>query len=125
MNLPHHISEFSRCNDENGGGRKRGDMLETFKMLRGMNRVEKDWFVIQEEETRPTGAYATVVDGEVVKKREVLVAQQANLEILKNFFTVRAPGEWSILPDTVKAFDTLLIVPWKLGQKEQFPLKKS
>ena len=84
--------------------RARGDMVETFKTLRGMNRVEKgEWFVIQEEETRPTRANARVVEGEIVKKREVLVPQRYNLEIRKNFFTVRVPEEWNRLPDVVKA----------------------
>ena len=84
--------------------RTRGDMVETFKTLRGMNRVEKgEWFVIQEEETRPTRANARVVEGEIVKKREVLVPQRYNLEIRKNFFTVRVPEEWNRLPDVVKA----------------------
>ena len=84
--------------------RVRGDMIETFKTLRGANRVKKeDWFEIQEEEMRPTRSNAIEVGGEAVKKREVIVPQRCNLEIRKNFFTVRAASEWNLLPDAVKA----------------------
>ena len=84
--------------------RTRGDMIETFKTLRGHNRVEKEaWFEFQEEEARPTRSNTTVVDGTAVRKKEVLIQQRANLEVRKNFFTVRAAGDWNALPDAVKA----------------------
>ena len=84
--------------------RVRGDMIETYKTLRGVNRVRKEeWFETQEEEMRPTRSNAVVIEGEAVKKREVIVPQRCNLEIRKNFFTVRAANEWNQLPDAVKA----------------------
>ena len=50
--------------------RLRGDMIETFKTMRGINRVNRDeWFKIQVgEEHRPTRSN-TVVVGEVVERR--------------------------------------------------------
>ena len=84
--------------------RERGDMVETYKTLRGKNRVEKnEWFEAQEEDARPTRANATVIDGETVKKREVLVGQRANLEIRRNFFNVRVVNSWNRLPEEVKS----------------------
>ena len=84
--------------------RERGDMVETYKTLKGKNRVEKrDWFEIQEEDARPTRSNATVIDGETVRKREILVGQRANLESRRNFFNVRVVNSWNRLPEEVKA----------------------
>ena len=47
-------------------------MIETFKTMKGINRVRREeWFEIQEEEARPTRSNATVVDGEAVRRRDV------------------------------------------------------
>ena len=43
-----------------------------------------------------------VVDGEAVRKREVLVGQRANLEVRKNFFNIRAAKAWNEIPEEVK-----------------------
>ena len=56
-----------------------------------------------EEDARPTRANAMVVDGETVRRREVLVGQRANLEVRKNFFNVRVVSSWNLLPEEVKA----------------------
>ena len=85
--------------------RARGDMVETFKTLSGMNRVvASEWFDMQEEEARPTRANAVVVEGEMVRKKKVLVGQRANLEVRKNFFTVRVANEWNRLPPALIFF---------------------
>ena len=35
--------------------RERGDAIETFKTLKGFNKVEKEkWFKLEEEDSRPT-----------------------------------------------------------------------
>ena len=106
--------------------RARGDMVETFKTLKGANRVDKEkWFQLQEEESRPTRANANIVDGESVKKREVIVPQRANLEIRKNFFTVRVADAWNSLPDAVKASVSVngfknAYDGWRRTQKHEF-----
>ena len=88
--------------------RLRGDMIETFKTMKGVNRVRREeWFEIQEDEARPTRSNATVVDGEAVRRRDVIVPQRTNLEIRKHFFTIRVAEEWNRLPDAVKASTTV------------------
>ena len=83
--------------------RVRGDMVETFKTLRGFNRVEKNtWFQLQDDDARPTRPNAVVVNGSEVRRKEVIVQQRANLDLRKNFYTVRAAGEWNGIPDAVK-----------------------
>ena len=89
--------------------RLRGDMIETFKTMRGINHVEReDWFSIQvDEEHRPTRTNTLIVDGEVVRKLEVLVREQASLEVRRNFFTVRVEKTWNQLPEEIKAQKTV------------------
>ena len=79
-------------------------MIETFKTMRGVNRVNRDeWFRIQvEEEQRPTRSNTVVVGQELERRREVIVGQRAKLEVRRNFFTVRVEKEWNSLPETVK-----------------------
>ena len=84
--------------------RTRGDIIETFKTMRGINRVDREeWFRVQvEEEHRPTRSNTMVVGGELERRREVIVGQRAKLEVRRNFFTVRVEKEWNRLPETVK-----------------------
>ena len=52
--------------------RARGDMIETFKTMRGFNRVNREeWFKIQvESEHRPTRMNTIMVDGEPERRKE-------------------------------------------------------
>ena len=85
--------------------RLRGDLIETFKTMRGINRVNRDeWFRVQvEEEHRPTRSNTTVVGDSLERKREVIVRERTNLEVRRNFFSVRVERTWNMLPETVKA----------------------
>ena len=85
--------------------RERGDMIETFKAMKGFNRVEReDWFTIQEEaEHRSTRLNSFVVEGRQERKMEVIVGERAQLDVRKNFFTVRVEKGWNKLPEEVKA----------------------
>ena len=85
--------------------RLRGDMIETFKTMRGVNHVAReDWFRIQvEEDHRPTRTNALIVGGEVMRRRDVIVGERAALEVRKNFFTVRVEKTWNLLPEEIKA----------------------
>ena len=89
--------------------RTRCDMIETFKTMRGINRVDREeWFRVQvEEEHRPTRSNTVVVEGGLERRREVIVGQRAKLEVRKNFFTVRVEKEWNSLPEMVKAQRTV------------------
>ena len=85
--------------------RERGDLIETFKTMRGINRVERDrWFTVQEEEeeVQATRSNTVVVRGEAVRRKEVLRLERANLEIRRHFFAVRVGPKWNELPEEVK-----------------------
>ena len=84
--------------------RERGDMIETFKTMRGFNRVERDnWFTIQEvAEHRSTRLNTIRVEGKEERKMEVIVGARANLDVRKNFFSLRVENKWNKLPEVVK-----------------------
>ena len=83
--------------------RERGDAIETFKTMNGFNKVKKeDWFVLEEENSRPTRRNAEVTDEGVKKKAHVLRMEQARLEVRRNFFNVRAARTWNDIPQSVK-----------------------
>ena len=85
--------------------RERGDMIETFKTMRGFNRVEREnWFTIQEEaEHRSTRLNTIIVEGKEERKMEVIVGARANLDVRRNFFSLRVENKWNRLPEVVKA----------------------
>ena len=85
--------------------RKRGDLIEAFKTLNGLNNVEKsEWFSIAEpEEARPSTRSNTNVDGEVELKRPcVLLKERARTEMRNNSFRFRVQRSWNDLPDNVR-----------------------
>ena len=88
--------------------RTRGDAIETFKTLRGFNRVQREtWFSIQRGDERATRANTEVQEDGEKRRRDVLVKQRANLEIRKNFFTLRAERTWNALPGWVQEQQTV------------------
>ena len=88
--------------------RVRGNMIETFKTMRGVNHVNRDeWFSMQLEEHRPTRSNTAVVGEELERRKEVIIGQRAKLEVRRNFFTVRVEKEWNSLPEVVKAQRTV------------------
>ena len=83
--------------------RERGDVIQTFKVLKGFSNVESEnWFQVVADDARPTRANAIVEGNEVVKKDSMLVIDRARLEIRRNFFTIRAAKAWNELPENVK-----------------------
>ena len=77
--------------------RERVDMIETFKTMSGINRVERDgWFRVQEEEeeeiVQATRFNTMVVSREAVRRKKILKPERANLHIRRQFFTARALG---------------------------------
>ena len=89
--------------------RKRGDLIEAYKTLNGINRVEKEkWFSIQEADLhQETRANSTVEEGQTTKKENVLVQERSNLEVRRNFYTVRVVSQWNLLPEKVKNQESL------------------
>ena len=84
--------------------RVRGDLIETFKVLKGFDNVNRDeWFDLRRgEDSRPTRANTRIEDGEEVKRTDILYKPKAKHEIRNNFFTVRIVRIWNELPDEIK-----------------------
>ena len=88
--------------------RIRGDMIETFKVIKGVNRVVKDdWFKMVGEERRETRQNADIVEGVIQRREDVIKQERFHLEVRRNFFNVRVPRVWNMLPGHVKAAATV------------------
>ena len=75
---------------------------------RGINKVEKEgWFEIVGTEARSTRATTTIREEKERRREWVIRVERANLEIRRNFFTIRAAKEWNSLPDEIKESPTL------------------
>ena len=83
--------------------RTRGDAIETFKTLKGFNRVDKnEWFQIEQDESRPTRRNTEITEKGEVRRENVLMEEAARLEVRRNFFNVRAAKTWNGIPDKVR-----------------------
>ena len=89
--------------------RERGDMIVTFRTMRGLNRVDKNnWFQFRNvENMRATRSTVSVTDEEEVVRDNVLFMENVRLESRKNFFSVRVINRWNRIPDEVKNQTTL------------------
>ena len=90
--------------------RLRGDMIETFKVVKGFTKVDKnEWFVFRNpDETRRTRSTASISDqGSIEMRSDVMFRENVNLEIRRNFFNVRVVKEWNQIPDVVKSAATI------------------
>ena len=89
--------------------RERGDLIETYKTLNGINNVDKfAWFELPEDEhSRPnTRSNTTIrVDGEG-EARVTLLREQARTELRNHSFRFRAARAWSELPDVIRNVKT-------------------
>ena len=82
--------------------RERGDLIEAFKTIRGINNVNrKEWFLLTESETlRPgTRSTANVEGGRSENRPDVLVKERARTELRNNSFRFRVGRTWNNLPD--------------------------
>ena len=85
--------------------RKRGDLIETFKTLRGINNVDKsDWFqIIANDGTQRSTRSNTNIQGEGEEVRSgVLFRERARTDIRKNSFRLRVGRVWNDLPDEIR-----------------------
>ena len=82
--------------------RTRGDLIETFKTLKGFKVEREDWFTEVGHEARPTRANTMITEEGEKRKELVLQQKRARLDVRKHFFTVRAVKKWNELPETVK-----------------------
>ena len=89
--------------------RMRSDMIQTFKIIRGLDKVDKDVWFKPTIPGRPTTRNINSTGGE----NSMQVVFQ-HTEIGKNFFSTRATREWNLLPDTVKSAVTISVFKKRL-----------
>jgi ribonuclease P/MRP protein subunit RPP40 len=85
--------------------RKRGDLIEAFKTLNGMNNVDRSaWFEIApNDEAQPSTRSNTNVDeGREEKRPCVLIRERARTDLRNNSFRFRVGRAWNELPDNVR-----------------------
>ena len=89
-------------------GRKRGDAIETFKTLKGLNGIDKvKWYEIESESSRATRRNTEIMDVGKRRKSELLIIDTARLKIRKNFFSIRAAQTWNDILEEVKEQKTV------------------
>ena len=79
------------------------DMLETFKILKGIDDVDyRTWFARVHELHQKTRQAVTVsADGKCWYSDNIAVPK-AKLDVRKNFFSVRVVEKWNNLPISVR-----------------------
>ena len=83
--------------------RKRGDVIEAFKTLNGINKVDKNkWFQIEQDDARATRRNTEVTEEGEKRRTNVLKEEAARLEVRRNFYTVRTAKSWNKIPDAVR-----------------------
>ena len=79
-------------------------MIETFKMLKGFNRVDKSkWFQFRDPNSNlATRATVSISEEQQIERKNVLFKESVRLDKRKNFFSVRVIDKWNRIPDMVK-----------------------
>ena len=83
--------------------RTRGDMLQTFKIMKGIDDVDyHTWFTkVSECHQRTRQAFDILRDGSTVENLN-LMKPKARLDVRKNFFSCRVVNPWNNLPSDIK-----------------------
>ena len=83
--------------------RLRGDMIQTFKVMHGIDDVDAStWFTrVGECHQRTRQAVEVRDDGEVVQELN-LIKPKCKLEVRRNFFSCRVVDPWNLLPSDVQ-----------------------
>ena len=80
--------------------RIRGDLIETYKMLKGLSQVDHStWFNIM---SRSSGPQTRLSSDPLA-----LETKPARLDLRKNFFSVRVPSAWNALPLPIRQSSSL------------------
>ena len=83
--------------------RRRGDAIETFKTIKGFNRVDREaWFTISGPEARATQRTASITEEGIERREDSLFKPSVNLELRRNFFTIRTISTWNEIHDNVR-----------------------
>ena len=91
--------------------RARGGMIQTFKILKGIDDVDyKTWFTRVSECHQRTRQSVTVSEAGELIGSENLVKPKSRLDVRKNFFSCRVVEPWNNLPPGVQgAADVLTL----------------
>ena len=80
--------------------RVRGDMIETFKMMKGLTKVDPSiWF---QKIERDQGVGTRLSNDPLA-----LQQQKPRLDLRKNFFSIRVPPIWNSLPLAIRKSESL------------------
>lgn len=83
--------------------RERGDMIETFRTMRGFNRVNRNnWFQFRNSDNSRATRSTVVVTGNEQEREDVLYMENVRLDNRKQFFTIRTINKWNQIPDEIK-----------------------
>ena len=83
--------------------RMRGDMIQTFKILKGVDDVDyKTWFTKVNECHQRTRLAVSVSDEGDVVNSDNLIEPPSRLEVRRNFFSCRVVKPWNNLPPRVQ-----------------------
>ena len=89
--------------------RIRGDMLETFKILKGIDDVDyHTWFRKVDEQHQRTRQAVSVSDDGTLTGTLNLKKPNAKLDVRKHFFSCRVVDCWNSLPDYIKNAEDVL-----------------
>ena len=78
--------------------RIRGDMIQTSRILNGIDQVEAStWFTMATDRDR-TGAANTRHSSDTTR----IVEGVSKIDVRKNFFSQRVPRYWNSLPETTR-----------------------
>ena len=88
--------------------RERGDLIETFKVMNGLNRADKNkWLNIKNNITTTTRSTSNLSNDGPVRRDDFLFMEHVRLDIRKNFFNIRVIKEWNALPEKVRKQKTV------------------
>ncbi len=73
--------------------RKRFDLIQTFKIIRGYYKVEADTNLVGSEVARPTRLTAY---------RDNIIPKHSRMDLRQNFYSNRVANQWNSLPLDIK-----------------------
>ena len=83
--------------------RQRGDMIQTFRIMSGIDQVDPCTWFTPCDQVGVVGACQTRSSSGLYKLKEVW----PNKDIRRNFFSIRTIKPWNNIPDGVKAATTV------------------
>ena len=82
--------------------RSRGDMIQMFKTMSGLSRVDRNqWFQVVEEENRPLRANTEIHNGVMTRKKNIAL-KRYKTDTRGNSFTVTVTKKGNTLPASIQ-----------------------